>query len=444
MIRHLGFLIRLALIVALAVWLADRPGTAHIVWHDYVIETSAAVLGLAALGVGIVFYLLFRLWHLIKHGPERWKLHRKLQKLRRGHEELSKGLIAIASGDAAEAGKLSLNARKHLGTTIETQMLQAQAAQLAGDYRSAKNIYSSLAANPPSALLGYRGLIMDARREQDWAEVDQLVEKLRNVKPKTPWLNLIDFERFTRRRLWEDATQALDKAVQARLVDPARGRHWRAVLLLATAHSYAKQGQQQSALALAEKAARLEPHWTPALIALTQQQMQSGQHRAAARTIEKHWPKSSHPSLAMLYRDGHDNPLDHYRYMEKLCRNQEDSATNRMALAEAALAADIWGEARRHLMALISHNQATQSTFKLLARLERRETGDEQAAMQWMMKALEAPPDSVWLCRNCGSNQEEWEATCSRCGSFDSLHWQSPGINQDHNFLPLLSPHEIF
>ncbi len=93
--------------------------------------------------------------------------------------------------------------------------------------------------------------------------------------------------------------------------------------------------------------------------------------------------------------------------------------------------ADIWGEARRHLTALINaRERATQSAYRMMARLERREKGDEQAAMQWMTKAAEAMPDPVWLCRTCGGAHEEWQATCRHCHSFATLDWQSPGISR--------------
>ena len=67
--RLLSFVFKLAVILGLAVWLADRPGTARIVWHDYVIETSAAFLGLAVLVAALVFYFIFRAWHFIRNGP---------------------------------------------------------------------------------------------------------------------------------------------------------------------------------------------------------------------------------------------------------------------------------------------------------------------------------------------------------------------------------------
>lgn len=446
MIRFLGFLFRLALLVALAVWLADRPGTARIVWHGYVIETSAAVLGLGTLVIGFTFYVLFRFWHLIKYGPERWKLHRKLQKLRRGQDQLTEGLIAIASGNAAEAGRLAVGARKLLGSIAATQLLQAQAAQLAGDHRAAQNIFRVLASNNETAVLGYRGLIMYAQREQDWSEVGNLIEKLREIKPNTPWLNLVEFELLARQQKWEDAAEALGKVQFARLIEPTRAKHMRAALLTASAQYHARLGQSSDALAMAEQAVKLDRDWAPALIVLAEQQLHVGQRRASARTVEKNWSNVPHPQLAAIYRDGHGDALDSYKHVEKLCSYNPDAPESRLVMAETALSADIWGETRRHLIALVSRNQATQGVYRMLARLERREAGDEQAALQWMTKAADAAPDPLWLCSSCGGGQLEWTGTCSHCGSFDTLHWQSAGSSRKtkSQTLPLLASDELF
>jgi HemY protein len=437
--RLIGFILRVVIFVGLAVWLADRPGTARIVWHDYVIETSAAFLGLAVLAAAFVFYLLFRFWHLIKHGPERWKLHRKLQKMRRGQDQLTEGMIAIAGGNGFEAGRLAVGARKLLGTTTATQLLQAQAAQLVGDHRAVRDIFRALAANTDSAVLGYRGLIMGARREQDWGEVESLVEKLRQIKPDTPWLNLIRFELLTRRQQWVDAGIALSQVTAARLLEPAQSKQYRAAILIALSQAQARQGQPEKALQSAEQAVKQTPDWLPAIINLAQKQMNAGHRRTAHRTIEKNWPRFQHPELITVYRGGNTDALDAFKHIQRLCRDQVTAPASHMALAEAALAADIWGEARRNLIALVSRNTATQSTYRMLAKLERRESGDEQAALQWLTKAADAAPDPVWLCRSCGGAHDEWVATCIHCGSFNTLEWQSPGVSRAGTAtLPLL------
>ena len=222
--RLFSLLIKLAVILALAVWLADRPGTAHIVWHNYVIETSAAFLALAIAAAGFIFYFLFRVWHLMRHGPEIWRLKRKLDKAQQGHRHITEGLIAVAGGDAAEAGQAAVKARKHLGITPATQLLHAQAAQLAGDYQTAKKIFLNLAAESESAVLGYRGLIMEAMRDGDRAEAERLIEKLHRLKPETPWLNLARFELAARKQAWGEADLALGKIAADRLMDPTRAR----------------------------------------------------------------------------------------------------------------------------------------------------------------------------------------------------------------------------
>jgi len=192
--RLFFFVLKLAVLLALAVWLADRPGTARIVWHNYVIETSAAFLGLCIFGAALAFYILLRFWHLLRNGPEMWRLRRRLDKAREGHRQLTEGLVAVAGGSAAEAGRAAVGARKLLGVSPATQLLQAQAAQLAGDRGAAREIFLALAAEPDSAILGYRGLIMDALHAGNRDEAEKLAEKLRRLRPETPWLNLIRFE----------------------------------------------------------------------------------------------------------------------------------------------------------------------------------------------------------------------------------------------------------
>ncbi|MBV8548555.1 MAG: hypothetical protein JO126_03760 [Alphaproteobacteria bacterium] len=430
MIKLVSFIIRAALLIALAVWLADQPGTAKIVWHDYVIETSAAFLAVTAIAVGFVFYLLFRIWHFLSHGPRLWRMGRQLRKLRQGQDDLARGLVAIAGGSAGEAGRFSVLARKRLGVTTATQLLQAQAAQLAGDHQTARALFRALTTKGESAVLGYRGLITEARRAGDWREVESLTSELARAKPDTPWLNLMRFELSTRRLAWQEATQALQGLAKTELLPPEQLRQYRAALFVAMSQHEAAQGRYQSALQFAEQATRQRAEWLPALLNLAQAQVNAGHRRAAYRTIERHWTQHKHPQLAALYRQAEGDPLDAYKRVVKLVQDKEPAGAARLALAEAALSADIWGEARRHLIALISAGDATQGVYRLLARLERRESGDEVAATRWLTRAIDAPQDPTWVCPSCGGVHETWQAVCGHCGSFGTLEWRSLGVSR--------------
>jgi HemY protein len=427
MIRFIRFVLQIAVLAALALWLADRPGTALIVWRDTVIETSAAFLALCVLALAYVMHLVFRIWHFLRHGPTFWRLRRKINKMQLGQDQLTRGLIAIASGNSTEAGRLAVASRKNIGTGIASQWLQAQAAQLAGDRRAAQEIFRALAANEESAVLGYRGLITEAKRIGNWDEVDKLLTELYRLKPATPWLSLMRMESAARRRQWDEAEKALAHAVSAKLLDSDAGRRTRAALRIAATRTASITGNKDAALAAAEQAVKQAPNWLPAIINLVETLAATGHTRAATRAIERAWKTTPHPQLARVLMRMASNPLEAYKQTERLCRGNEAATESRIAQAEAALAADIWGEARRHLMACVNDRSATQSVYKMLARLERRERHDEGAATSWITKASEAAPDPVWLCRVCGGAHENWNPVCKPCGSFDSMEWQSAG-----------------
>lgn len=438
--RLLGFLLQAALFIALAVWLADRPGTATIAWHDYVIETSAAFLGLVVLAVAFIFYMLFRLWHLLRHGPELWRLNRQLRKLKQGQDDLTQGLVAIAGGEAAEAGRLAVSARKKLGVTTATMLLQAQAAQLAQDHRAARGLFRVMLEDEESAVLGYRGLIMEARRAGDWGEVERLAAEMGRAGHNVPWHGWVQFEMAARRLAWSEAGQVLARLVPTRLLDGASLRRYRAAVLTAQSQEDAVKNDSTHALELAEQAAKQAPDWLPGLINLAQRQAAGGHKRALRRTVEKAWAVQPHPALVEALRSSDQRPIDFYKQIDHLHHDHEGDPASLLAVAQAAMEADIWGEVRRHLMALLASGQATQAAYHLFAWLERRESGDERAASAWLTKAIEAPPGPAWLCSACGGAQEDWQATCRACGAFASLEWRRPGVSKTSGAAaPLLS-----
>ncbi len=427
--RLFGFIFGLALLAGCAVWLADQSGSARIVWRGYIIETSASFLMIAACVFAVAFYGILRLWTLLRHGSEMWRLGRRVRILNEGHGHVMAGLVALAGADAAEAGRCAVAARRKLGATAMTKMLQAQAAQLAGDHGVAQEIFRDLAADPDSAILGYRGLIMEARRRDDSVEIERLANELRRIKGDVPLLGLVRFDLAVRQQKWGEAGAVLSSPGLAQQIGQDHARRARAAILIMAAEQATRQGDHNKALQATGQALKQTPDWLPAILAFARAQMKTGHRRAAHRLIEKVWTQQNYPELAAIYVDDISDVLERYRRVEQLCRIAPDAAQSRRAVAEAALAADLWGEARRHLQTLVNRGQATVGVYRMLAQLERREHKDEQAATAWLTQALDATADPAWLCRSCGGAHAAWQATCKHCGGFITLEWQSPGVS---------------
>lgn len=427
--KILGFLFRLAFVVALVVWLADRPGTAQIVWHDTVIETSAAVLAVIIAAIAYAFVLLSRIWRLAIDGPALWRMKHRLNKMENGQGELAKGLAAIAAGRAPDAGRFAVKARRLLGETPMTRLLLAQSAQMAGDDKVAASIFLKMTEDTDTAVLGYRGLIRTAMRKGDWDEASRLAAKLESTKLEVPWLHLVRFELATRLENWHDASNELASARKDRVVSLPLAAVQEAALLLAEAKLALRDSSPQQALELAEKARKIRPEWAPASLILAEAQIVTGHQKAALRTIERAWATTQNPQLLPLvcWAMEAEKPIARYKFIERMVRPTRELLPSLMALADAAFKASLWGETRRFLMALVNRGDATQQTYQMLARLEQRERQDDRTAAMWISRALHAPADAQWLCAACGAAHHDWDASCPSCGAFNRMEWGTPG-----------------
>ncbi len=424
MIRLLWFVLKFTAVIALAVYLADEPGKLTLTWHGYAIETSAAVLCVGVFLLVAACLIAYRLVRLLRYGPRGMKVRRQLHNQQLGVQRLGQGFTALAAGDAAEAGKMALAARKLLGNTAMTQWLQAQAAQLAGDHNSAQTIFNQLVKEKDTAMLGYRGLIGAALRQNNHARAAALVEDLAAAKPKAPWLQVARYEVASRQGAWAQAAQALRRASNQHLLEFGDVSQREAGLMIAEARAALKAEQTPRALQAAEQAQGTAPDWLPARIELVRTLLAGGYTKPALKRIEKFWDSTPHPELGALYLQalGEDAPLKQFKRIEQLCKTTPQHPASLVLLAQAALAAGLWGEASRHLQRAVEL-APTRQTYLLLAELAEKENQPPNRVREALRQAAQAPQEAAWRCQHCGHTTPQWEINCPSCGNAMSIGW---------------------
>ena len=77
----------------------------------------------------------------------------------RGYQALSDGMIALAAGEGRLALIKAERAESYLDRPELTNLLVAQAAEVAGDSRKAEGAYKALLADPRTRFVGIRGLL---------------------------------------------------------------------------------------------------------------------------------------------------------------------------------------------------------------------------------------------------------------------------------------------
>lgn len=427
MIRVILFL---AAVLALATglsWLADRPGNLTINWEGYVIETSvfrAVVLSAIAIGAALV------LWSLIRHV---WNspaavgniMNRRRQK--KGLEALSAGMIAVGAGDRANATRYAILARKTLPNEPMTHLLRAQAAQLAGDKTTSRRIFEGMLASPDTEPLGLRGLFLEAQRETEAEAAQQFAERALKLNPKLIWASDALFDIQCRAGDWAGALETLSSARKNGLIEKPLADRRRAVLLAAQAIK-AEDAEPDRALALAIEAHNLAPDLVPAAAQAGRMLASRGNTPRAAKILERTWSKSPHPDIATVYafaRVG-DSPRDRLVRVKRLAEQNPYSVESAIAVANAAIDARAFDEARDALKPMLE-DHLTQRIATLMARLESEQFGDKGGVREWLARAVNAPRDPVWTAD--GIVSDEWAPVSPVTGALDAFQWKVPVEN---------------
>lgn len=444
--RILLALIVMAVLVAAAVFLADRPGQVEIVWQEWEVETSLGVLGAALLLAVLMFSGLVGAIAAILRMPGRIRRRRRERARRAGDAALTRALVALAAGNPAEAQLEALRAEGLLDGSTIALLLGAEAAERQGDSEAARRRFAILAEQPETALLGLRGLLGQALRDNGSATALRLAERAHRLRPEVPWLTETLLELQARAGEWDAALETLGVARRRGGIPAHRLRHHRGAVLYELSRAAERRGDPQRAVTLAARAQKDAPdlaaiagHHARLLTAL-------GRSRAAERALERSWRAAPQPEMARAYVDIHPEagPVERAGALERLAGQNPDAAESHLALAEAALAAQLWGEARRHLSVAGAPPASPRPSRRfclLMARLEDAEGAGR--TREWLDRAVRAAPDPCYVCAACAAETLGWQSLCPRCRGFDTLAWQLPeraGKEVDTALLPPLLP----
>lgn len=429
MIRALVFLVLVTGLALAALWLVDNPGQVQIAWWDWRVETSVGILALAVALMAVAAALLYRFWRFLIGAPDAIADAGRERRRSRGYRALGQGMAALVAGDAAEAARLARRADNLLDDPGLTLPLKAQAARLAGDAAAAKRAYEALAANEETAFLGVSGLLTLARQAGDTDEALRLAGEARALRANAPWVLDNLFQLQVAARLWGQALETLDRAARRKALAADVARRHRAALMLERSAERERAGDASGALADARKAADLVPALAPAAAAAVRLMAAAGKERQAAKLAQRIWAAHPHPRLAEAYLAiWQEAPQEvRYRHAEALGAANPEHPESRLAMAEAALAAELWEPARGHLEKALAASPAPGArTCRLMAELERLQNGNLAAAQYWLEQAGVAPPAPAWVCAECGATADEWTSICGHCGAFDGVAWRLP------------------
>ncbi|SFR01928.1 heme biosynthesis protein HemY [Poseidonocella sedimentorum] len=346
---------------------------------------------------------------------------------RKGLLALTEGLVALASGDGKEAMAKAARADKMLNQPNLGRLITAQAAEIAGDRKTAESAYKALLVDEKTRFVGIRGIMRQRLEAGDTDTALKLAERAFALKPKHGEIQDTLLQLQARKQDWSGARDTLK--AKARQGQIPRDVHKRrdAVLALGQAKGVLAEGADIEAREKAIEANRLSPDLVPAAVLAARGYIEQGSHRHAARVLKKAWSVRPHPDLAAAFAEIEpgETPEARIKRFRALIKPQPDHPESRMLMAELNIAAENFPEARRALGDLVE-TAPDARVLTIMAAIARGEGADDAMVKGWLARALSAPRGPQWVCENCKTAHAEWAPVCSVCEGFDTMSWTTP------------------
>ena len=402
---------------------------------EYTFGPLQSVLGIIALIFSVwvllkFLSLLVACWRFLNGDETAISRYFDRNRERKGFQALSEGLMALASGEGRVAMNKAAKAEKYLNKPELTNLLVAQAAEMAGDRRKAEEVYRKLVTRDATRFVGVRGIMKQKLADGDTDTALKLAEKAFALKPRHEETQDVLLRLQAENEDWSGARTTLNAKLKHGSLPRDVHKRRDAVLALSEAKDIL---DDESSIEVQEKAIeanKLSPDLVPAAVMASNSYVKQERPKLAVRLLKKAWEVQPHPDLAAAFAaiEPDETPAERIKRFAALTRIKPDDAETKMLLAELNIANEDFPEARRALGDL-AESDPTARSVTLMAAIEKGHGAPEAVVHGWLAKALTVSRGPQWICDNCQHIHTEWAPFCGNCDGFDTLTWKRPPMS---------------
>ncbi|MEO1364380.1 MAG: heme biosynthesis HemY N-terminal domain-containing protein, partial [Pseudomonadota bacterium] len=302
------FVVAVAALALGAGYLLEADGGVQIVvgGTEYNFGPLQSVVALGVLVVAIwvglkLLGLLIATWKVLNGDETAISRYFDRNRAAKGFDALSQGMMALASGEGRLALAKAEKANRYLDRPELTNLLTAQAAELAGDRKKAEETYRKLVENDATRFVGVRGIMKQKLADGDTDTALKLAEKAFALKPKHVETQDVLLKLQADTKDWTGARETLNAKLKHGSLPRDVHKRRDAVLALSQAKAVIEDGSSIEAREAAIEANRLSPDLIPAAIMAAEGYIDQGQKKYATRVLKKAWEAQPHPDVAAAF-----------------------------------------------------------------------------------------------------------------------------------------------
>ncbi len=376
----------------------------------------------------LVFYLFFR----SRLSLGKYFLKNKYNKIEKGYLHFVDAMIAVANKD----NKTALKSHKKMVSYLKDDpslslLLKAEVLKIEKKFPELNNIYEDMIKSKKTETLGYRGLMEQNLRNQDYHHAFLYGEKLFSINPNIEKLydTLIFIAAKTKN--WNQIVLLSDKAFSHKIISKNDLNENKSVGFYEIA-KIKYDSDIKDSLKNILKALDLKKNFPPYVKLHLEIIAGLNNKRNLKKLIKKYWSLNPSSLLrSIIIKILNDNDLTEIKFINEIINNNASEEESKKLLIYFAIKNSNWDVARKNILGMIGVNPSKEICY-FMSDIELGENNDKQKSDAWIMRAENASIEDTWICRISNQTQDEWSAL-SNSGNYNSLVWTTHKMLRQKN-----------
>ena len=425
MFRILSITVQTSIILILVLVVFNNSFIISFEIKDFIYSVSSTYIFIPLLIFFVLIFLLQTFYFKTKFSFSKFIAIKKLQNKEKGYNAFVSGMIALANKDYKRAILESKKISNHLDDNPSlVLLLKSEIFKVEKKYDELSVVYENMSKNKHTENLGYRGMMEQYLRAQDYHHAFIYGERLFNNNPFIEKIYDTLVSIIAKTNNWQQLLIISDRAFSKKIIDKKVYEENKSIGFFEIA-KIKQLSEIEESLKYMQKALKFRKNFPPYIKLYINLLIQNKNYNLAKKSIKKAWnelPNAEYKeSILSLAAHLEIEMSELVKYIAGASYKNEESI---ILMVEAFVESKKWDDARNQIKDLLDVRPKKEVCL-LMAKIEEGDSGDVQKINAWTQRAKDGAANNIWICTISKKSQQTWSSV-SEAGYFNSLEWRQP------------------
>ena len=425
MFRILSITVQTSIILILVLVVFNNSFIISFEIKDFIYSVSSTYIFISLLIFFVLIFLLQTFYFKTKFSFSKFIAIKKLQNKEKGYNAFVSGIIALANKDYKRAILESKKISNHLDDNPSlVLLLKSEIFKVEKKYDELSVVYENMSKNKHTENLGYRGMMEQYLRAQDYHHAFIYGERLFNNNTFIEKIYDTLVSIIAKTNNWQQLLIISDRAFSKKIIDKKVYEENKSIGFFEIA-KIKQLSEIEESLKYMQKALKFRKNFPPYIKLYINLLIQNKNYNLAKKSIKKAWNELPHAEYkeSMLSLAAHleIEMSELVKYIAGASYKNEESI---ILMVEAFVESKKWDDARNQIKDLLDVRPKKEVCL-LMAKIEGGDSGDVQKINAWTQRAKDGAANNIWICTISKKSQQTWSSV-SEAGYFNSLEWRQP------------------